>query len=753
MVELQAYLQAVRRAHEGTLPLDDDQLEAVRYGYDIPLWMIAGPGTGKTHTLVWLVLKRMLVDDVPPHRVFLTTFTRKAAAELQSRILEAQRDLVEAGLNAAAEIDVTQMYLGTLHGLCSEILRDERYEPTLRARVLADQRAQEFFVRRTRNPLLDVQDVAFWDRFQLANYWGNQPSVPSMANRAENACTLLNRITENGVDLDAMRASGDPHFEILADAHEQYQADLAEHLRVDQAHLQQHFLDFLDTPHGERWLGDGFTVLVDEYQDTNPIQEEVYFALTGNNDLTVVGDDDQSLYRFRGATVESLIDFDEACQHYLGVNPHPVYLQNNRRSHPGIVDWVNRFIEHHPAMQDPNPDIRVRAPGKPELQAASDIDGDYPAVMTIAEDDDDEDEAARKMVDAIHDLMNEGLITDYSQVALLTFSTKETNWAIQEFADALNDAGIPFHNPRNKAAQQDEVLLALLGGLVYILDQDYRYSSPWTYNGNTFRLPRRLRRYIDQARDTFEAWIDTGQYPDLEQYADASVQALRDTEIDPDNPYLQRAGGRRTSISDIMFKLVAFEPFAQALQHEVHGERLKAVSQILAEFESLYNDGELQLEENDRGETQIEKWTLYNFYAVFVEGYHDGLDDPEDDEVGVQPGTVNVMTIHQSKGLQFEVVFVLKPGNQPFLGASHALEDELAPFIDRPTLPDQRRPRQARVAEDVVRLFFVAYSRAKRLLVLAGTELNSWGQVLGRDEDGNTLTDRDRLEELGVHFL
>ena len=177
MLMLEEYLGAIAQAHSGNLPLDDDQLASVRHEYDVPLWMVAGPGTGKTHTLIWLVLKRILVDGVPPRRVFLTTFTRKAAAELQSRILEAQRDLVEAGLDTAAEIDVTQMYLGTLHGLCSEILRDERYEPTLRARVLADQRAQEFFIRRTRNPLLDVNEVAFWDRFQLARYRRDRKSV------------------------------------------------------------------------------------------------------------------------------------------------------------------------------------------------------------------------------------------------------------------------------------------------------------------------------------------------------------------------------------------------------------------------------------------------------------------------------------------------------------------------------------------------------------------------------------------------
>src|SRR5690606_39889892 len=106
---------------------------------------------GKTHTLVWLVLKRLLVDGIPPHRVVLTTFTRKAAAELQSPLLQAQATLAGAGLAEAAALDLTRLHLGTIHALASRILQDERYEPTLRIRTLGDQRTQEFFVRRTRN--------------------------------------------------------------------------------------------------------------------------------------------------------------------------------------------------------------------------------------------------------------------------------------------------------------------------------------------------------------------------------------------------------------------------------------------------------------------------------------------------------------------------------------------------------------------------------------------------------------------------
>jgi DNA helicase-2/ATP-dependent DNA helicase PcrA len=138
---------------------------------------------------------------------------------------------------------------------------------------------------------------------------------------------------------------------------------------------------------------------------------------------------------------------------------------------------------------------------------------------------------------------------------------------------------------------------------------------------------------------------------------------------------------------------------------------------------------------------------------VFIEGIHDGLNDPEDDEVSVQEGLVNVMTIHQSKGLEFEVVFVLRPDKQPFLGDTHVLEDILDPYVRWPTKPATRRPARLRAAEDAVRLFFVAYSRAKRLLILTGTQVRDWDRVLGQDGAGAALNQKSHLQRIGVHFL
>lgn len=746
-LDLEAFLEAMRVAHNGVLPLNEDQEQALRHDYQTPLWIIAGPGTGKTHTLAWLVLKRILVDSIAPNRIILTTFTRKAASELESRLILNRQKLMSAGLTQAEAIEITQILIGTLHSLCSRILQNERYEPAFRIRVLEDELTQQFFIRRSSNPLSKHSELDFWQRFGIVGE--NDRFPPNTAKRVEGTAKLFNRMTENNVDLDAMLASSEEDFVVLAQAYQAYQTSLQEEHRTDQAHLQRHFLNFLNTAEGQLWLDKGFTILVDEYQDTNPVQEEIYFKLAGTRaDLTVVGDDDQSLYRFRGATVEALIDFDRACQIYLGKIPSQVNLRENRRSHPNIVGWVNRFIENHPEMTDPN--IRVRAPGKRSLLPASSVVGNYPPIMAIVERN--AGAAAAKMVPAIRDLKQHGFVEDYSQVAILTFSTRETSHAIGTYTTALRNAGIPLYNPRNRTAHKDRRFLAMIGGLSFILDWVAAYKN---FDKPPTKLPSGVPGYIDQARTEFEALLDSGEFLDLKAYADSSISAIKNAKYDPDKSvnYLTRKGGRRVTTSGLLYKLLAHEPFASDLNDPEGAERLKALNLILAEFESLYDDGELKLALNESGERVLDRWTLYNFYAVFVEGIHDGLNDPENDEISIQDGMVNIMTIHQSKGLEFEVVFVLRPDKQPFLSDTHILEDELDPFVRRPTKPAQRRTQELRAAEDAIRLFFVAYSRAKRLLILTGNKINEWDRVLGRTETGNSLNTPDSLRNSGVHLL
>jgi DNA helicase-2/ATP-dependent DNA helicase PcrA len=729
LLSWEAFFEAMQQVTGQAKPLDDEQQQAVEHDYSCPLWLIAGPGTGKTHTLVWLTLKRILVDGISADRLFITTFTNKAATELRERLISEITRLVQAHIIDADDVNVEAMYVGTLHSLCIRILQEQRYEPTFRVRVLEDEIAQQFYIRRTRNPLLNIDDLSFWSFFGIRAR-GNPAFAPNKAERAENAAKLFNRLTENLVNIPALQNSGIDQFVLLAEAYENYIQQLTgdDDPRIDQSYLQKHFLEFLGSNAGINWLDSGFTVIVDEYQDTNFIQEQIYFALCGNgHDITVVGDDDQSIYRFRGATVQSLVAFDSACHYYLNVRPQRIDLNTNRRSHNGIVSWVNHYIRSNPSFQ------AFRAPGKEQLVTSpNNPTGDYPAVVFIAEDA--HARSARAMCEVIQQLQRDNRLNDLSEIALLTFSTKQSSRAIGAYTTALTNAGIPFHNPRNRNAQNDNQLRALIGCLSLILDEQSAYQAG-------INLARELTAYITNCRADANALIQV--HNELDTYIQRSQQAVRACE----DRYLTRQGGREVSLSGLVYKLLSYPTFRDSMTNEQTGERFKVITQILASYEGLYYEGKLMLE-GLAGQRHITTATLTNFYSVFVDGFHDRLDDPEDEEIAVVPGRVNVMTIHQSKGLEFEVVFVLRPDNKPFVGDTHTVETLLQPYIHRPSLPTNLIGNEAsRVVQDIIRLFFVAYSRAKRLLVLTGAsnDIIDW-EI--RDSNGQPIQRRQQLEAL-----
>ena len=114
--------------------------------------------------------------------------------------------------------------------------------------------------------------------------------------------------------------------------------------RVDFSSLQQRAYEYICQ---KKDAGSVFKhVIVDEYQDTNTIQQKIYLKLAeGTKNICVVGDDDQALYRFRGATVENLVDFENICKKEIGVRPKRIDLNINYRSRKQIVDTYTQFID------------------------------------------------------------------------------------------------------------------------------------------------------------------------------------------------------------------------------------------------------------------------------------------------------------------------------------------------------------------------------------------------------------------------
>ena len=335
------------------------QREAILH-VDGPLYLTAGPGSGKTRVLLWRTLNLLVFHDIRPEQIFLSTFTEKAALQLR----EGLQALLGAATNETDRpFDLTQMYVGTVHALCQRIIADRRFAPDrhrMRPPTLLDALGQYFHLYRNRTwraALAEVGlDAADGGSLRVNALFGGKYDSK---HEAVQACLrLFNRLSEECVDTDEalartarndlprpLQAIDGDGMCLLLRLYKAYRASLNERAipATDFSLLQQEALAVLDAFQGS---GDVFRhVIIDEYQDTNTIQERLIFRLAASSrNLCVVGDDDQALYRFRGATVENFVRFPERCRRYLDVKPRRIALSTNYRSLGPIVDVCGAFI-------------------------------------------------------------------------------------------------------------------------------------------------------------------------------------------------------------------------------------------------------------------------------------------------------------------------------------------------------------------------------------------------------------------------
>lgn len=493
-----------------------------------------------------------------------------------------------------------------------------------------------------------------------------------------------------------------------------YAQALQDNYRCDFAHLQACFLEFLTSSAGKRLLeGDQnqpplLHVLVDEYQDTNPIQERIYLALANqtSHSITVVGDDDQALYRFRGGNVSCMVNFDKACMAVLGEYTKQIQLDKNYRSHSNIVNFFNNYITSFQEMITPG----VRAPGKNPVEAASSITGSYPAVSWLTQ------KKAGDLPNAVaslikNHLIGDGIISDLSQCVLLLRSAKDSPKNAGQYLAAFEQHNIPVYNPRSKSFMESEEVQCLLAALVQVIDRKHTFSN----------------NYLDPKGEPF-SWVQTVQrwfqtLNNVKHNPNYSTNALDDY-LNRSNANLPNLCASNQSVFlnlnllEIIYRILALEPFRPWQKDPVRNLRLSKVSRLFDGYHSFKLDG---LRSNSAG-TDLDPAFLNRFYTMFVSYLIEaGIDDDEDEEAIVPQGYLPVMTIHQAKGLEFPFVFVAQLGQGGFAGAAQFLEQDLAPFRQDLYYRSTRNPSLLAV-EDDIRLLYVAYSRAQYGLILVGTQ-------------------------------
>jgi DNA helicase-2/ATP-dependent DNA helicase PcrA len=285
------------------IPLNQEQRAAVEHG-DGPLMVLAGAGTGKTRVLVHRIA-RLVECGTEPWAILAVTFTNKAAGEMRHRL----RHLLGEAADA--------MWIGTFHATCARILR--RYAEKVgltRSFVIFDDNDQVRLVERLlKEAALDAEV--------------SPRTVLSRIDRAKNR-NVDPRSIKTGI-----------YDDVIERIFPEYQAQLAKENAVDFNDLLLKVLELLGREDTGRRLKLRFRhVLVDEFQDTNRVQYDLVrqFAEATRN-LTVVGDDDQSVYSWRGAEPRNLLDFDRDFS-----DAKVIKLEQNYRSTQTILDAANAVI-------------------------------------------------------------------------------------------------------------------------------------------------------------------------------------------------------------------------------------------------------------------------------------------------------------------------------------------------------------------------------------------------------------------------
>ena len=284
---------------------------------DGPLLVIAGPGSGKTFSLVLRTLNLLLLKKAEPRDLVICTFTEKAAFELRDRISAAARKVGYSG-------DLTELRVSTIHSLCHRLLAVHRHRTVLGNNFeTLDELTQLLFIFDNFDEIIGPDSGGMY-----LTQWKTKWTA------IKGAQSYFDKITEELIDPDKMVSSASPFVSVIGSAYKRYAATLLGNNRLDFAHQQKLVFELLSDPA----IGDSVSsgvkyLMVDEYQDTNYIQEQLLLRLAAQSkNICVVGDEDQSLYRFRGATVRNILEFPDrvpGCQ--------TIKLITNYRSHRQIV--------------------------------------------------------------------------------------------------------------------------------------------------------------------------------------------------------------------------------------------------------------------------------------------------------------------------------------------------------------------------------------------------------------------------------
>ncbi|MDP8264517.1 MAG: UvrD-helicase domain-containing protein [Candidatus Aceula lacicola] len=657
--------------------LNPEQKKSVIHG-DGPLLIIAGAGTGKTTVITHRIAHLIVDEKIKPSEILALTFTDKAAYQMQEKV----DILVPYGF--------TDTWISTFHSFGDRVLRENALEIGLDPdfKVLTRPQAAVFF-----------QENLF--KFQLKHFrpLGNPikfvDAMISLFSRALDedvspqeylvyAEDLKKKSAENPKD-DALAQESERQME-LAVCYRQYQDLLLKEGKLDFANQFYLSLKLLrEHPRVlKRYQNQFRYVLVDEFQDTNYAQFELVKLLSGGHrNLTVVADDDQSIYKWRGAAVSNIMNFVK-----MYPDSEKIALTQNYRSTQIILDASYRLIQNN------NPDrFEVQAKIDKRL-IAQDKAGQIPKHMHF--------DTLSSEADWVSEYIEECLKKkkyEYKDFAILVRS----NATADPFIRALNMRGIPWQFSGNQGLYSLKEVRLCIHFLRVIANPADSLSLFYLATSNIYQIPTvELTQVMHCAKrrlwDLFFTLKRIDQIEELSELSDEFIekkdQFLKDVEryIDWAKDY---ATGR------LLYTFLTETGFIAGLVKEQNIENEDTLKNIAKFFDIVKNFEHVTNEDR----------VLY--FIQYLDMMINVGDDPAVAEADMDTPAVNVMTLHKAKGLEFPVVFMVSLIEKKFPWPRRSDPIELPCELIKDILP----LGDFHIQEER-RLFYVGMTRAEKELFL-----------------------------------
>jgi DNA helicase-2/ATP-dependent DNA helicase PcrA len=609
---------------------------------------LACAGSGKSRTLAYRIA-RLLAEDEPPEGIVAFTFTEKAAESIKRRVSQA---LTTAGLDPTV---MGAMYIGTIHSYCQYVLGD--MDATYRQYDVLDENRLKLYLI-SRYSQLGLQ--RFRRRARSNSYFDTIKQVSDAWKTANDELLDFNAIAVENRDIgdlltriqDGLRAYQYIDFSLMI-------RDVVEAIRNNASGV-------------ENGIGRLRHLMVDEYQDVNPCQEELIRLLHQRSQtLFVVGDDDQSIYAWRGADVSNILEFE---RHYTGCSVHT--LSQNFRSTEPIVQASDSFAA---AMLGPS-----RIPKSPTA-FANRTPQDF-RVLWFPDRAAEAEWVAERICDLMGTAYDDGGGVRGLTPADFAVLMRSTRQAEQDhtsrhaaFTEALERNGIPFSLEAG-GGPFDRLQTAVLR--------------------NTFELLRKTPLDRNTVQQHFNRQI-------LPAYPDADFNALVRVLTDWNRRIHRPQGSTRIRLypQQLVYDLLEAFNIARTNFSDDVMRDIGLFSRMILDVETVY----ISVDSSQRFSDVL------NFLQNAAEtGY-----DVSTDDVLQRPDAVTVSTVHKMKGLESPCVFVVDVEAHRFPKRRSSYSGWLPPGVMTAAI---KRGAYQSTSDEEIRLFYTAATRAERYLHVSGAE-------------------------------